>query len=140
MRYYPVILAVICFVILYSCANTEVEIFRKAVKDTDKVKIYFYDSTTGKIGSQDRIFTIEEKEEIEKYKNIFTNEDTPQYKCGYTGLLDFFEKGETIKSMEFSLNPECRHIVFTLRGRAFSKKLSDEGINLLKIKFNNINQ
>lgn len=140
MKYYRAILIAICFVILYSCADTEVEIFRKEVKDADKVKIYFYDKTTGKIGSQDRIFTIEEKEEIEKYKNIFTNDDTPQYKCGYTGMLDFFSEGETIKSLEFNLNPECRYIVFTLRGRAFTKKLSDDGLNLFITKFNNIKQ
>jgi hypothetical protein len=138
MKYYPAILIAICFVILYSCANTEVEIFRKEVKDIDKVKIYFYDSTTGKIEGMDRIFTVEEKEEIEKYKNIFTNEDTPHYKCGYTGLLEFFEKGETIKSMEFNLIPGCQHIVFNLRGRAFSKKLSEEGLNLLKFKYNRL--
>ncbi|MBN1633482.1 MAG: hypothetical protein JW917_04880 [Ignavibacteria bacterium] len=140
MKHSISILLAICFVILFSCADTEIEIFQKEVKDADKIKIYFYDSTTGKIGSPDRIFTIENKEEIEKYKDLFTDEEVPQNKCGYTGLLEFFSKGKTIISTEFNLNPECRHIVLTLRGRAFSKKLSNEGLNLLKIKFNSIKQ
>ena len=138
MKYFPAIYIAFCFVILYSCANTEVEIFQKEVKDTDKIKIYFYDSITGKIGGPDRIITIGDKGEIEKYKNIFTNEDSPEYKCGYTGLLEFFRKDETIKSMEFNVNPGCRHIVFTLRERAFSKKISEDGLNLLQINLNNI--
>ena len=135
MKYYPAILIAICFVFLYSCANTEVEIFQKEVKETDKIKIYFYDSITGKISSPEKIVTIEDKVEIEKYKDILTNENTPPYKCGYTGLLEFFSKSKTIISTEFSLNPDCRHIVFTLRGRAFTKKLSDDGFNLLKNKY-----
>lgn len=134
MKYFPAIYIAFCFVILYSCANTEVEIFQKEVKDTDKIKIYFYDSITGKIENPNRIITIEDTKEIEKYMNIFTNEDTPQLKCGYTGLIEFFQKGKTIKSMEFNLIPECRHIVFTLRGRAFTKKISDSGLNVLKVK------
>jgi hypothetical protein len=127
-----------CLVFLYSCADTEVEIFQKEVKDADKIKIYFYDSITGKIGSPVRIITIEDKAEIENYKDLFTCEDVPQNKCGYTGLLEFFKTGKPIKSMEFNLNPECRHIVFILRGRAFSKNISENGFILLNNKFENL--
>lgn len=133
MKHYFVVI-LFCFISLYSCADTEVEIFQKEIKEADKIKIYFYDSTSGRIENPDRIFTIENKTDVDEYKNLFTNEDTPRYKCGYTGLIEFFREGKTIKSMGFNLNNGCRHVIFSIRGRAFSKVLSDNGYYILKLK------
>jgi len=138
VRYFLYTLLITMFLI-YSCANTETEIFQKEIKDVNLIKIYFYDSITGKINDTGKIITLERKEDIEKFKDIFTNESTPRYKCGYTGLIEYFKDNKTIKSMEFNLTPECGHIVFTLRGRAFSKKLSDNGLSLLQKEFNKVN-
>jgi len=138
MKHYFAII-IFCFTFLYSCADTEVEIFQKEVIEADKIKIYFYDVTTGRVENQDRVFTIENKTDIEKYKDLFTNEDVPIYKCGYTGLIEFFKTEKSIKSMEFNLNPECRHIVFTIRERAFSKSLSEGGFHLLYNEFIKLN-
>lgn len=119
------------YFLISSCTDSIVTSFKKTIKDTDKVKIYFYNSDTSKIGKYESIVNIDDKDDIQKIINSISEEDRPFYKCGFTGSIECFKNKVSLINMEFNVRPDCRHIIFNFRETMFSKNISDEGINLI---------
>jgi len=114
-----------------SCSDEERSLLMKELKDSDRVKIYFYKEGTSTPGGENMIFTIDSKDTIQMFLDGISDESTPKLKCGYSGAIEFFRGGKSVKNMEFNLMPECRHIVFSAKQNYFSKRLTDKGLILL---------
>jgi len=116
--------------ICFSCSESIVSSFKKSVNDADKIKIYFYKNgeSSERIES---IISVDNKDEIKKFIDCITDEDAPFYKCGFTGSAELFKNNESLINMEFNIKSGCCHIIFKFRETMFSKKISDEGINLI---------
>jgi len=117
--------------ILSSCSNSIVSSFKKELKDSDKIKIYFYKNDTSKSGKFESIVNIDDKSEIQNFINCISEKDEPFYKCGFTGSIEFFKNNLSIINMEFNVQPGCRHIIFKFRDTMFSKDITDDGIKLI---------
>ena len=111
-----------------SCGDSIKSGLDKQISGTDSIKIYFLsekDNTTQKV------VTITGKSEIENIIASITDEKSEQYKCGYSGQMDFYEKGKIILSPEFNSNPDCAHYVFRYKDKMYHKKMSQTGQDLL---------
>jgi hypothetical protein len=126
------ILLILMFV-LTSCGDSIKPGLDKQVSNTDSIKIYFLsqkDNTTQKV------VTLKDKNEIESIIASITDDKAEQFKCGYTGQMEFYEKGKIILSPEFNSNPECAHYVFRYKDKMYHKKMGNEGQDLLLRAFN----
>jgi len=125
------IISLMLLLLFNSCSDEERSLLMKELKDCNRVKIYFYKEGTSTPGGEDMIFTIDNKDTIQMFLDGISDESTPKMKCGYSGAIEFFRGGKSVKNMEFNLMPECRHIVFTAKQNYFSKRLTDKGLILL---------
>jgi len=94
------------------------------------IKLYFYDKS-GNLTNKNNIITIQDKDIINKLLNAITDETAPEYKCGYTGTIEYFKENKSILVGEFNSMPECSHIIFRLKKDMYSKKLSPESLIIL---------
>ena len=114
--------------LLSSCGDSIKDGLDKQILGTDSIKIYFLsekDNTTQKV------VTISDNNEIENIIASISDEKSEQYKCGYSGQMDFYEKGRIILSPEFNSNPDCAHYVFRYKDKMYHKKMSNEGQKFL---------
>ena len=127
-----IILNIFLSLFIYSsCSNSIVSSFKKELKDSDKIKIYFYKSDTSAAGKFESIVNIDDKNEIQNFINCISEQDAPFYKCGFTGSIEFFKNNLSVINMEFNIKPDCRHIIFKFRETMFSKDITDDGIKLI---------
>ena len=114
--------------LLSSCGDSIKDGLDKQILGTDSIKIYFLsekDNTTQKV------VTISDNNEIENIIASISDEKSEQYKCGYSGQMDFYEKGRIILTPEFNSNPDCAHYVFRYKDKMYHKKMSNEGQKFL---------
>lgn len=123
--------ALLFFVLIFcSCEDSIKASLDKQISGTDMIKIYFNDKMGKPIG-KDNIVTIQDKEIIAKMMQAITDETSPEYKCGYTGTIEYFKENKSILVGEFNSMPECSHIIFRLKKDMYSKKLSPESLVIL---------
>lgn len=120
------------FSFVFSCRDDV--ILSKITGETQKLTIYI-DKDVG--NKRTRTFKLEtdKKVEIEKLAGYISDENSPDYKCGYDGIIELkTTKGDII--MEFNLRDECKHIVFTYENKRYSRKLTQDGWEFLKDLYN----
>jgi len=100
-------LSFILLAILFcSCGDSIKGSLDKQLAGADMIKIYFYDKN-GKLTGKENIITIEDKEIIGKLTQAISDETAPDYKCGYTGSMEYFKAGKSVLNTEFNVMPEC---------------------------------
>ena len=115
-----------------SCDDSIQSGLNKQLKGADKVKVYFFAPGETTIKDSTMIVTINRKEEIEKLISTISDESTDQFKCGYSGYMDLYEKNIVIQSIEFNYDAECAHYVFRFKTQIYYKAMTEEGQKLLK--------
>jgi len=124
---------VLLFLVVIFCSCDESSIkasLDKQIAGTDMIKLYFYDKT-GNLTAKSSIITIQDKEIISKLLLAITDETTPEYKCGYTGSIEYFKENKSVLVGEFNSMPECSHIVFRIKKNMHSKMLSPESLIII---------
>lgn len=111
-----------------SCGDSIKPGLDKQIANTDSIKIYFLSE---KDNTTQRVVTISNRSEIDNIIASITDEKSEQYKCGYTGQMDFYEKGKIILSPEFNSNPDCAHYVFRYKDKMYHKKMNEDGQRIL---------
>lgn len=114
-------------ILFASCGDSIKPGLDKQISGTDSIKIYFLSE---KDNTTQRVVTISDKSDIANIIASITDEKSEQYKCGYTGQMEFYEKGKIILSPEFNSNPECAHYVFRYKDKMYHKKMSQTGQDL----------
>jgi len=130
MKKISIIFTLIAAVVLCSCGDSIQKSLDKQLAGSDMIKIYFYDKN-GKLTGKENIITIEDKDIVAKLTRAITDETAPEYKCGYTGSMEFFKAGKSVLNTEFNIMPECSHIIFQIKANMYSKKLSPESILII---------
>lgn len=128
MKIFLALLFLTSSLVLTSCGDSIKPGLDKQISNTDSIKIYFLsekDNTTQKV------VTISSKNEIENIIASITDDKAEQFKCGYTGHMEFYEKGKIILSPEFNSNPDCAHYVFRYKDKMYHKKMSETGQDML---------
>lgn len=76
---------------------------------------------------------IAEPNDIKNIINFISDENSPFYKCGYTGTIDFMKNNASILdgTISFNLHQGCMHIVYIYNEKIFAKKITPEGIHYL---------
>lgn len=103
----------------------------KQLKDVNKVKIYVFEKGKETITNSENVITIQNPDTVNMLKGSISDSPADFYKCGYSGSIEFFKDNESISNMSFNIQPDCNHIVFRVKDRMMSRKLTDQGINLL---------
>lgn len=134
-NYFNKILIVFLTLFVSGCEENIIPDIEKKLSGTDKVTIYFYEEGTSKVTDPEKIVSIELKTVIDSIISSFENEDAADYKCGYSGTIEFFENRKTILVSEFNFQPDCAHFVFRHNKKMFSKKMSNHGREILSDYF-----
>jgi len=135
LRLIPVILLSVS---LFSCSNSVLKSLNKQLSSADNLKIYFYDKS-GKIPGSGSVVSINDNEEVKHLLSSISEEDfIKRPECAYNGLIEFFEGNKSLMNIEFNMEPGCGFVVFTIRDVLQTKRLSDEGINMLKFYYGKI--
>lgn len=113
-----------------SCLNSKTQF----CKETDRVVVSFYAKADE--GGIDRSYLVKEfteKTDIDKFCDVISSSNAPNYKCAYSGSIDYYKNGVSLldEKAEFNLNPDCTHIVFIFKEKMYSKKLTKKGIEFL---------
>ena len=118
--------------IVYSCQENETLL--KLLDSAQQLTIYI-DKDVG--NKRTRTFAMEtkSKEEILKLADYISDENSPDYKCSYDGVIQLkTTKGDV--EMKFNLRSDCKHIVYTVDGKRYTKKLTQDGWEFLKSLYN----
>ena len=116
---------------LYSCDDSALPILKKELTGANKIKIYFYEDSTGRFSNLKMIDFITSKDSINNFLGYITEENFVNKNCLYSGMAEFYKNDSILMNMEFSLMNNCEHIIFKTRDIMQSKKLKPEGINFL---------
>lgn len=76
------------------------------------------------------------KNDIEKFIGFISYYPAKNYKCSYTGEIKFLENGLEKEENNISyqiVNPDCKHLVFMENDKIYSRKITKEGVDFLKI-------
>lgn len=116
--------------LICSCLSSKTQF----CKETDRVVVSFY--ALADEGGIDRSYLVEEfteKTDIDKFCDVISSSNAPNYKCAYSGSIDYYKNGISLldEKAEFNLNPDCAHIVFIYEEKMYSKKLTKNGIEFL---------
>lgn len=113
-----------------SCNESQNNVFKKILNETNSVKIYFY-TDQGNKRIKTLAYSTEDSVSISKLNKYISHEETPFYKCGYDGCIELQSYDGKMIEMEFNLLKECMHIVFEYGHKLFSRKISEEGYDFL---------
>lgn len=116
-----------CLLFFSSCGDDAV--LKKIADQTTKLTISGY-YTVGNKRTKEVVFETVNKDYIKKILGYVTDEDIPENKCGYNGILELKVK-DGFMNMEFNTDDSCNRIVYTYQDLLFSKKISSEGITYL---------
>ena len=144
-RKIPVMNRIVLFVLMFfltvlffSCNGNVIKSLEKELSSSDNLKIYFYDKT-GKMPNNGSVVSINDKDEVKHLLSSITEEEfTKRPDCIYNGLIEFFDGNKSLLNMEFNMEPNCGFVVFTIRDIIQTRKLSEEGINMLKFYYSKI--
>ncbi|MCB0725804.1 MAG: hypothetical protein KDC73_14005 [Ignavibacteriae bacterium] len=120
--------------ILTGCGDSIKPGLDKQISSSDSLKIYFFNEIDN---APPKVITLKEKSEIDEMIASITDEESEQYKCGYSGQMEFYQMGKIILSPEFNFSPDCAHYVFRYKDQMYHKKMSPEGQKTLVILANN---
>jgi hypothetical protein len=115
--------------ILISACNED-KLITKIFSETQKVSIYTYEDVGNK-RTKSFVFGSDLKGEISKLAEYISSESSPDYKCGYDGIIELQTNRGNI-DMEYNLMNDCRHIVFIYEEKRYTRKLTDAGWEYLK--------
>lgn len=82
-------------------------------------------------GRMATVFKTKDPATIIELKSCLKGKPAPNFKCGYTGKIIFYDSNGEKWSASFNLS-SCNHIVYMKGSRLVSKYLKDESIQLLK--------
>ena len=105
----------------------------EVVKNTEKIQVVFYNGD-----DPDSYVELNSRNSIQDCADIISNKDTPFMKCRYDGKIIFFlhpnvaPGAKNTISIEFSLEPGCRHAAYVYGDALQTKELTDGGISLLQ--------
>lgn len=108
---------------LSSCTSETTEIYELA-KQSDRVQVVFN-------SKPEAYLDIDSKKQIRKFDDYISQETTPVYYCNYDGYILFFTENGTVR-MDFNIQEDCQHIVYTYGGITETKKLTPEGLSYLR--------
>ena len=117
----------ICIIFISSCGDDAV--LKKIADQTTKLTISGY-YNVGNKRTKEIVFETDKKDEIQKILGYVTDDDSPENKCGYNGIIELKIK-DGFMNMEFNTDNNCNSIVYTYKDLLFSKKISSEGITYL---------
>jgi hypothetical protein len=89
----------------------------------ESVSISFIDEN----GESTPVFYSNEEGLFKPYLSVATVMDAPEYKCGYSGVMNYEYKDGTVLTMDFNLDEGCNHIVYMKGSELMSKKISNVG-------------
>lgn len=126
-------------VFFIACNGDVIKSLNKELSSADNLKIYFYDKTTGKMPDKGNVVSINDEDEVKHLLGSITIEDfSKRPDCPYSGIIEFFKGDKSLMNMEFNMEQNCGFVVFTIRDIVQIKKLSEEGINMLKFYYGKI--
>ncbi|HRE40406.1 MAG TPA: hypothetical protein PLG90_03655 [Ignavibacteria bacterium] len=128
-RLYFVLTAMISF---SGCDESVKNAVEKQLIEVNQVKIYVFDEGKETISNTENVITIKNQDSVNMLKESISDLPADFYKCGYSGAIEFFKNNESISNMSFNIMPDCNHIVFRVKDRMISRKLTEQGIILLK--------
>lgn len=74
------------------------------------------------------------KEDISKFLDFISYFPQKEYKCFYTGEIQFTDDNVVSEDNTVSFqinNPSCRHIIFLHNEKVYSKKITEQGLKFL---------
>ncbi len=122
-------LIIVCSIFI-SCNNKKIETL---INQTSLVKIEFYGIKDQHITKVKEI-EIKDTLEISNIAQFITSKNAPFYKAGYHGKIILLDKNGILlieDGIEFNIYQECKHCVFMINNKIYSKKLSDKGLEYL---------
>lgn len=122
----------LCAVFLNSCADVRQKTLENMAKQADFSIINFY--SPGGDSENPISFQVGDPAEIDKLVTFATAQNTEEFKCGYTGSIELMRNEILIFEMEFNLDENCRHIVYTTVDQTYFSAISLEGISYLQEK------
>lgn len=133
MKVFYIILGVfITFMVIMFLRIGDKTDFTEVVQHTEKIQVIFYlpDGT-------ETFVDITDRSEIKEFDSFVSDENTPLYKCGYTGKMVFFlypdmaPPGKNTISVEFNLDESCRHVAYYFDEGLQTKAITDKGFDYL---------
>lgn len=123
--------------LISSCVNIDL---KANFRDADTIIISFYGFKENELNKEYLILEFTSKEEIAKIINFISKIPAPLYKCAYQGAIDIFKNGESIlnEKMEFNISEDCQHIIFIYNTKLISRKITNDGINFLRMYYDKI--
>jgi hypothetical protein len=121
------ILPLLMLVVL-SCQDNGVLI--KILSETQNLSVFIY-KDEGNKRTKTLVYETGKRDEIEKFAAYISDESSPDYKCGYDGVIEM-KTAKDMVEMSFNLQNECKHIVYIAEGKRYTKKLTEAGWKFLK--------
>ena len=128
------IIALFIFSILLSSCNE----YKEIISDIAIVKIKIYLWKDGHLDREGYFFEITDDNEIKKIFQWITSIESPAYKCGYNGAIEFYCKNNNLL-MDAEFNTECNTIVFEYNNKFYKRRMTGVGINYINKIIEKIN-
>lgn len=123
------LLLLLLIFIISGCGDSIKPGLDKEISGTDSIKIYFLSDIKN---TPPKVVTLKEENGISNIIASITDEGTEQYKCGYSGQMEFYKMGKIIMSPEFNFEQDCAHYVFRYKNQMYHKKMSTDGQKMLQ--------
>ena len=113
--------------LLNSCSS-----YKSVLKnETEKIIINIHGWENDSFIVNFEVIEITDKDEIDKIIDYVSTINSPLYKCGYEGTIEYYCKNNNvIIAMEFNTN--CNTIVFEYDDKIYNKRISKNGLENLK--------
>jgi hypothetical protein len=134
-KLFPWLLLSAVFFIFYSCSNPVEDKLDDISGNADKVEIFFYNGKENNIDDRSKIIILNERDQIKYLFSFISEDDSPEYKCGYNGSIKFYNNNAGIFDTEFNIEIECSHFSFVLNDELYFKKMKGEGRSYLEDLF-----
>lgn len=122
--------AILLVVLFASCRESAVV---KKLSVADQLEVRYTQSGSDVI---EKYVTTTDKNAIQAMAHFLDNSPAEQFKCGYDGMLIFFEKGEQMQTVDFKYRePGCMHFSCLFDGKVVSVKMSREAADMLEALF-----
>ena len=133
-RFISVLLLLICVV---SCSNSKIS---KIIQNTSVIQIELYGCKDGHITTVKTI-DITDRNSISQLSECLSNSNAPMYKAGYHGKINLYDQNNKLlikDGIEFNIYPDCKHYIYIINGKLYSKKLSTFGFKYLNSLYNEL--
>ncbi len=119
-------------IMFFRVGETNKEI-SEVVNNTERIQVVFYNGD-----EPDTYVEFTDGSAVNQFADFISNKDTPVLKCGYDGKIIFFLYSDVAPgtkntvSIEFSLDPDCRHAAYMYSNALQTKELTEEGWRFLE--------